>query len=298
MRTPALKASAALLLATCLAAPAAAAERIVSLGGGVTETVYALGAGRQLAGVDLTSLYPPAATRLPQVGYLRTLSAEGLLSLHPDLVLAAPEAGPPEALAQAEAAGLAIERLAAGYTIEATLARVAAVGAAIGRPAEAAALAAAMRADLAAVAAELATVRSRPRVLFLLQVGRGAPLASGRGTAADAMIALAGGENALGQSFAGYQPLATEWAVAAAPDLLLLTSESVVALGGRAAVLALPELAAMRGAAGRRLVDLEALYLLGFGPRLPQAVRDLAAALHPEHAFPPLPAHPWTTAAP
>jgi iron complex transport system substrate-binding protein len=298
VRTPALKASAALLLATCLAAPAAAAERIVSLGGGVTETVYALGAGRQLAGVDLTSLYPPAATRLPQVGYLRTLSAEGLLSLHPDLVLAAPEAGPPEALAQAEAAGLAIERLAAGYTIEATLARVAAVGAAIGRPAEAAALAAAMRADLAAVAAELATVRSRPRVLFLLQVGRGAPLASGRGTAADAMIALAGGENALGQSFAGYQPLATEWAVAAAPDLLLLTSESVVALGGRAAVLALPELAAMRGAAGRRLVDLEALYLLGFGPRLPQAVRDLAAALHPEHAFPPLPAHPWTTAAP
>ena len=77
-----------LLLAPLLAAAAPAPERILTLGGAVTETVFALGCGDRLVGTDLTSRYPQAAAALPKTGYLRALGAEGVLSLRPSLILA------------------------------------------------------------------------------------------------------------------------------------------------------------------------------------------------------------------
>src|SRR5215207_8192946 len=69
--------------------------RIVSIGGAITEILYALGFDDRLAGVDSTSLYPAAALRdKPNVGYMRQLSAEGVLGLNPSLVLAAQGSGP------------------------------------------------------------------------------------------------------------------------------------------------------------------------------------------------------------
>jgi len=65
--------------------------RIISIGGAVTETIFALGQETKIVGTDTSSVFPEAATRLPQVGYQRTLSAEGVLSLKPNLVLATAE---------------------------------------------------------------------------------------------------------------------------------------------------------------------------------------------------------------
>ena len=68
--------------------------RIISIGGAITEILYALGFEDRLAGVDATSLYPPAALRdKPNVGYMRQLSAEGVLGLNPSLVLAVQGSG-------------------------------------------------------------------------------------------------------------------------------------------------------------------------------------------------------------
>ena len=72
----------------------AAAERIVSLGGDVTEVVYALDAQQQLVAKDSTSTWPATAQSLPDVGYIRQLNAEGILSLRPTLVLASAQAQP------------------------------------------------------------------------------------------------------------------------------------------------------------------------------------------------------------
>src|SRR5690349_9704764 len=67
-------------------ASAAVAQRIVAVGGAMTEIVFALGEGAKIVAVDTTSLYPPRAIAdLPKVGYLRMLSTEGLLSTKPDL---------------------------------------------------------------------------------------------------------------------------------------------------------------------------------------------------------------------
>jgi iron complex transport system substrate-binding protein len=275
------------------AGAAEAPSRILPLGGSTTETVFALGAGDRVVGVDQTSVFPPAARTRPQVGYVRALSAEGILSLKPDLVLAAPEAGPGTTLEQLASAGVHIERLPPGFTVAAAVDRIIVIGAAVGRRERAALLAHAVAADVQQVTAEVGTLKTRPRVLFLLNTGRGALLVSGRGTAANAMIDLAGGVNAI-DAFDGYKPLAGEAMVAMAPDYLLMMGEGVDALGGQQAVLARRDIAMLRAAREGRLISFEALYLLGFGPRIASALRDLAAALHPEHRFAPLPERQWS----
>lgn len=102
--------------------------RMVSVGGAVTETVFALGAQGQLAGVDTTSLFPADATRLPQVGYARTLSAEGVLALKPQLLLASGEAGPPQVLQQLQRAGVRVEVLDDQHRFDGILARTVRIG--------------------------------------------------------------------------------------------------------------------------------------------------------------------------
>ena len=75
-------------------------KRVITIGGSLTEIVYALDSQALLVGSDTTSYYPEAAEELPKVGYQRTLSAEGILSLDPDLVIVTEEAGPPAVLKQ------------------------------------------------------------------------------------------------------------------------------------------------------------------------------------------------------
>lgn len=268
-------------------------ERIVSVGGSTTEIVYALGAGDRLVGADTTSIYPAAADALPDVGYVRQLSAEGLLSLSPDLILAGGEAGPEVALSQTEAAGVRIVKLKEGYTPESVQAHIEAAGIALGRESEAETVNAAFREDIAQVLADVEKLENKPRVLFLLQAGRGGLLVAGDQTAAHAMIELAGGENATA-GFTGYKPFSPEAATEAAPDILLVTDQTVEMLGGTEALLSDPALAATPAGESKRIVSMDALYLAGFGPRLAHAVRDLAAALHPEADIAPLPARPWT----
>jgi iron complex transport system substrate-binding protein len=270
-------------------------DRIVSVGGSTTEIVYALGAGGRLVGADTTSIYPAAADALPDVGYVRQLSAEGLLSLSPDLILAGGEAGPDAALSQTEAAGVRIVKLREGYTPTEVQNHIATVGAALGLEAQAAALNEILQDDIEQVRADIAKLDTRPRVLFLLQAGRGGMLVAGDHTAAKSMIELAGGESAV-TGFSGYKPFSPEAATQAAPDVLLVTDQTIEMLGGTEKLLADPALAATPAGQAKRIVSMDALYLAGFGPRLAHAVRDLAAALHPDTEIAPLPARPWTEA--
>ncbi|MBI1243804.1 MAG: ABC transporter substrate-binding protein [Alphaproteobacteria bacterium] len=269
-------------------------QRIAVAGSGLTEIVVALGAGDRLVGVDTTSLFPERVRRLPQLGYLRAIAAEGVLSLKPDMLLASEDAGPPAVLAQLASAGLRIVRAQEGYDPEAVVRRVAHVGEAIGRPEAARALEGEIAADLARVHAAVPR-GNPPRVLFLLAAGAGAPLVAGRETAAAAMIEYAGGRNAI-DGYRGYKPLSAEGAVEAAPDLVLTTDTTVRALGGMDAVRALPAFGTLAATKKLRFAEIDPVYMLGFGPRIAHAVRELARILHPDAALPELPERAWLKA--
>lgn len=274
-------AAAAALAAAFGALPAAAGERTISIGGAITEIVYALGAGDRLIARDTTSRWPEAARALPDVGYIRRLSAEPILALRPDMILYESDSGPASAIAQLRAAGAAMAEMPDEPTPGGVADKIAAVAGALGLEAEGQALSARVAGGFAALRERLAGIETRPRVLFLLSTGQGAPRAAGAGTSADNIIALAGGANAI-DGFTGYKPLSPEAAAAADPDMLLATERTVRAIGGREALLASPAVAAMRAAREGRLAVMDGLLLLGFGPRAPEAARRLAAALHPD----------------
>lgn len=255
----------------------APARRIVSLGGAVTEAVYALGAEGLLVGTDTTSLYPEAAQRTPKVGYLRQLSAEGLLSLQPDAIVGTTEAGPPVVLDQVRSAGVRVELVRAEHSWDEVARKLQAVARVAGREAQAQALQARLDAEWAEVRQTVARATRRPRALFILSHG-GAPMVAGGGTAADALIRFAGGVNAV-RGFDGYRPLTAEAMASAAPEVLVNSTQGIEALGGEAAFWQRPELALTPAFRRKALVAMEASHLLGFGPRLPGAVRELHARM-------------------
>ena len=271
----------AFLLCTALTSPVAAEEqRLISVGGSITEIVYALGAAERLVAVDSTSSYPPAADKLPDVGYMRRLSAEPILALEPDLLLLVEDAGPKTTIDQLGAAGVRIVLIPDEPSLNGMHEKVRQVAAALDLASEGDALNSRIDEAQRGVARKLAAVTERPRVIFLLSVGNGAPLAAGKNTSAAGIIDLAGGQNALAQ-FSGFKPLSPEAAAAARPDVILVTERTLERLGGRKAILSRPELGASPAAAAGRLVALNGLLLLGFGPRTPEAVALLAQALHP-----------------
>lgn len=264
--------------AATMAAPrlalAASQSRVICVGGAITECVYALGMERMIVGADTTSLYPPTAQGLPRVGYQRALSAEGLLSLAPSLVLASDEAGPPAVVAQIKSAGIRWVSLPAAHTPQAPADKLRAIGAALGQTARAAARIRQYEAEWAHTRDWVGTLAGRPRALFVMAHGGPTLNLAGRGTAADAMLALAGCDNAL--DFDGYKTISAESLAAAAPELIVTTRQSVESLGGTAALLSRPGLADTPAARAQRVLAFDGLFLLGFGPRLPQAVAQLA----------------------
>lgn len=268
------------LLSAGMALPAQAGG-LVSLGGPLTEIVVALGEEERLVAVDSTSRHPAHLQDLPNVGYVRQLSAEAILSTAPDLVLVAPDAGPPAALEQLEAAGVTLVRVPDDPTPEGLAEKIRTVALALGRDAEGERLAREKQEELRTLQEELARTGPKPGVLFLLSVGRGAPLAAGSGTTVHALIEMAGGTNVLGD-LTGYKPLNPEAASGLDPEVVAVTADTLEALGGEAALFGRPELASTQAARDRRLAVLDPLLLLGLGPRSSQAVRDLAAVLHPD----------------
>ncbi len=262
------------------------ASRIVAVGGSVTEVIYALGGEKNLVATDSTSLFPAAARETPKIGYMRTLSAEGVLSLRPTLVITTTAAGPDAALRQIADAGVAVLVLSDDYSFDAVIAKIEGVGRALGLDKAAADLAAKVRADMARVTARIAQAKTRPRALSFLTFGQGgAPQAAGRMTAADGIIRLAGGVNVF-DAWSGYKPMTPEATVAAAPEVIMVGTQTVEAIGGIDKILADPALALTPAAKEKRVVSADALLLLGFGPRTPEAVRIVARVFHPDIEFP------------
>jgi iron complex transport system substrate-binding protein len=264
------------------------ASRIVTIGGSITEIVYALGLQSKIVGLDTTSVYPADALKsAPNVGYMRALSAEGILSLKPSAVVAIDGSGPPAALKLVTDAGVPLTFVHDEPSADGVVAKIGAVGRMLGESGRAAKLADETRARFGLVEAMRAKIARPARVLFVLSLQNGRPMVGGRGSAADAIIRLAGAENAAAD-IEGYKPMTDEAVIAAAPDFVLkMTNGNLV--GASDEMFSLPALAATPAAARRALIGMDGLYLLGFGPRTPDAARDLMAALYPDLDLPPLP---------
>ncbi|MGG8470150.1 heme/hemin ABC transporter substrate-binding protein [Rahnella sp. PAMC25617] len=263
-----------LATSTLLAAPLLhAAEKLVTIGGDVTEIVYALGAGNELVARDSTSLRPKAVLALPDVGYMRQLNTEGILSMHPSMVLSSELAEPSLVLQQLSQNGVKVVRVPGTPSINTVPEKIEVIAAALNRQAEGEKLITTYRSQLSTIRHDALPVK----MLFVMSHGGMSSMAAGQNTAADAMITSVGAKNAM-QGFSRYRPLSQEGVIASAPDILLLTADGVKTLGGLDQVWKLPGVAMTPAGKNKRVLVLDDMSLLGFGLQTPAVMAQLRRA--------------------
>ena len=275
------------LLATSLSLPLAAQElhefadstRLVSIGGSLTEIIYALDEQDKLVARDQTALYPEAALSLPDVGYMRALAPEGVLSVSPTALLVIEGSGPPEALDVLSHAGVEYQAVPESFSHEGILVKVRAVGQALGAQDKAEVLIDELDTALKAVETRTANIGRRKRVLFVLSTDGGKIQASGTGTAANGIIELAGAVNAI-SDYSGYKALTEEAIIEAAPDVILMMDRGGDHGATDAELVSNPAIALTEAGRNHAIIRLEGSYLLGFGPRTASAVSELVDALY------------------
>jgi len=246
------------------------AQRVVTLGGTVTEIVYALDQGDRLVGDDLSSLYPEAATKLPRVGYYRSVPVEGVLALNPDLVLASEQSGPPTALARLKEVGIHTEVISDQPSVQSLSERILQISKALGVPERGAQLNASVN---TALRKAQALPQSHASAILLMN-RTGTPLGAGSHTAASLVLELSGLINVLADQ-QGYKPISAEALSALAPEVIVVPRMSLDAVGGLEKLRTMPGIASTPAAANNCIVVMDDLLALGIGPRLPQAIRTL-----------------------
>ena len=266
------------------AAAADLPQRWVSAGGALSEWVSALGGESKLVGVDTTSQHPQALKALPSIGYQRSLSAEGILSLRPDILIGTEEMGPPPVLAQVKAANVQVELFSAQPDLPTLEKNVSHLGQLLGAEKQATQLLQSYQQQLDAQKTRVTDAQSRqkaPGVLLLLGHAGGKPLIAGKDTAADWLLQQAGGRNLA--THTGYKPFSVESLASLDPEVLVFSDR---ALTGEAAKTALfkenPILNASRAAKAGRVLELDPTLLVGgLGPRLPAALKTLSDGFYP-----------------
>ncbi len=260
---------ASLVLAVGLASQASA-DRLVSIDGSLTEIIYALGAEADLVGVDTTSTYPAAATELPDVGYMRALSAEGILSLAPDRVITTADAGPADALSQLQAAGIEIDILDNTPSLAGLISKIQSTATVLGRRKAGDDLAAQVEADVEQAQTAIAEQLGPLNVMFVMDGGSRGFQVAGRDTLANGVLDVAGFTNVFAD-IQGYKPLTPEAAINANPDVILVfhSQKSLDELAAN------PALSLTLAVQNGQLYNVDDLDLLSFGPRLGTALQAL-----------------------
>jgi iron complex transport system substrate-binding protein len=265
-------------------AHAADTSRIVSVGGAVTEILYALGADKNIVAVDTTSFYPlRAQTEKASVGYMRALSAEGVLGLRPSLIIATEGAGPKETMSVLEAAKVPMIVVPDHHNSDGIAEKIQIIAKAVGAEARGRCMIENVKADLGSLEKLRPQIKTPQRVMFVLSLVNGRAMVAGGHTAADGVIKMTGAINAV-TDYDGYKPMSDEAVVAAKPDVILAMAHGGPNHVEAAELFALPAFSATPAAKNKRFIAIDGLSLLFFGPRTARAARELSIAIHPELA--------------
>lgn len=257
-------------------------SRIIPLNGDIAEVVWALGLGDKVVGVDTSATYPPEASKLPSIGYQRTLSAEGIIALNPTVIIGSETAGPPEVIEQIKAVGIPVVLIKSATSLEGVGTKIRSVAKALGVPNRGETLAKATEKEIADALALAAKAKEQPKVAFLYLRGATVQHIMGSGSGADALITAAKGVDVGATSgIQGSKPITPESLVAAQPDIFLVLTAGLQSVGGVDGLVNIPGVAQTPAGQNKRVIDMDDQYLLGMGPRAGKALMDLVKFLHP-----------------
>jgi iron complex transport system substrate-binding protein len=258
-------------------------SRIIPLNGDIAEVVWALGLGEKVVGTDTSATYPEQAKALQKVGYQRTLSAEGILSLNPTVIIGNENAGPPEVIEQIRSIGVPVVIIKSTTSIDEIGAKIRTVAKALGVPNRGEETAKKTETEIADARALAAKATSNPKVMFLYLRGATVQQIMGKGSGADSLIVTAKATDVGAESgIQGSKPITPEALVAAQPDVFLVLTAGLSSVGGVDGLVGIPGIAQTPAGKAKRVIDMDDQYLLGLGPRAGQALMELVKKLHPE----------------
>ena len=256
-------------------------RRIIVIGSSLAETVYALGAQDQIVGVDLTSTYPLELQSKVKLGYMRNLSIEGLMSLNPDLVMLSQDAGPPLVIDQLKKFGVPVEIFPVCMSIDDVKNQISRVGKILDLTLRSTHLNEQISQNWhktqKMMSQSFDTSKQNHRqalsVIFLMAHIPGKMMAAGKGTTADNVLNMLQLKNRF--TFEGYKPISAESLIYVNPDVVVMTEQGVKALGGEDRLWYIPGMSKIVAKKAVDFIQMDANYLLAFGPRLPYAIAEL-----------------------
>ena len=252
-------------------------SRIVSIGGDVTEILYDLGLENNIVAIDTTSQHPDRALKTKRnIGYMRALSSEGVLSMKPTIIIASNGAGPPEVVAALKSTSIPYVAISEKAKPDAVLLKIQQIADATGRQAQGRALSRQVEKALERVSKKLRATQTKSRGLFVLLARNGRAMVGGQQTAADELFKLAGLENAASE-MKGFRPVSNESVLAMKPDIVITMRRSKEQSGEqKTAVGAVEGLRQTEAVKQGRIIEIDGAYMLNFGPRIAQAAEVLA----------------------
>lgn len=274
-------------LAACAHNDRAAGPRVVAVSKQINEFLYDIHAESVLVARDLTSIYPPAIRSLPSVGYHRALSAEGIISMHPTMLLTDGNVGPDAVLAQVKKVGIPVVVITPGSTPDSAMQLMARLGTMFHHERQADSVIAAWRAGMDSVRADSARYAAGPHArVLVMHMGQlvNDYLAVKRGTPTDRIITWAGGVNAV-DSTGGMMRLTPELIAKLAPDVIIATDVGFDRMGSAAKFATLPGVSLTPAAKNGRIHRIDETELMYFSPRTPAAVQKIAGWLHADSAM-------------
>ena len=254
--------------------------RIVCVSKQLNEIIFALGAGDRIVGVDLSSTYPPEATKRPTVGYHRLLSSEGITSLNPTALFHDGNVAPEAVLTQLEKVGIPLRKFPEAHTLDETKDLIRMLGREFHAEARADSLCNGLDADMKLVEQRRSSYTDRPNVA-VIHFGRqmNIYLAVGQKSTATTMIEWAGGANSI-DAAQGMKPVSPELIASAQPDVILATDFGYDQAGGIENFKKLPGVALTPAAQNNRIYRIEEHDLIYLGPRTGKNVLALMDLIH------------------
>ena len=263
--------------------PVPDASKIAVAGGSVTEILYFLGQEHRIIAVDSTSNFPEQAKSFPSVGYVRSLSAEGILSLQPSLVLGESDMGPDAIVKQIRNTNVSVVTVPKAVTADGIVEKIRCVANVIGEPKLAEKL---IRDNLTTQLERLQKKQSSdasyiPRVALLLMFSESSPIVAGNNTSGQGVLNMVGAENVF-QNIEGWKPVSMEAIIQANPDFVVITNRGVNSAGGLQAIYDHPGIRLTHAGRYQKIIALDGMSLLGFGPRTLSTAVGLLENLTPE----------------
>ena len=255
-------------------------NRTIVAGGSLTEIVYFLNEQQRLVAVDITSNYPEIATTLPSIGYVRTLSTEGVLSLDPNLILGEEDMGPPLVVDQIKSTGVDLRVIEEDYSLDSITGKILCVGEILGVKEKATKL---INSELQKnidnlIETKLAGVNKNKKVMIILGMDGTSPMVAGLQTSGNGFIDMIGASNIM-NSFEGWKPVSAESILVENPDLIIITNRGLNNFGTIEKLAQHPSLAFTNAAQNLNILAIDGMSLLGFGPRTIEVANTVAEKL-------------------